>query len=111
MEYSELYDRTIQYLQKYGWTQNSIGTENEPACIRGAMNMVTMGTTFGCDLDAKEESQRCLSLKEIIEEHFPSQAEGIFGTSPAGVVTSFNDNKETTFEDVILVLEKARANS
>jgi len=85
-------DKAIDKIHQDGWRQLDWGGEGEPHCILGALNLA--GATFG-----SEEGQLARDLiKQSITEHYPNA-----WSSPM----AFNDQPETTKEDVLLVMKHA----
>jgi hypothetical protein len=88
-----------------GWQQGSYGayeSESGAVCLRGAICRVS-----GIDVGyLNQEVERPL-LDSILVEQFPDRL-----TSRGHPwIPGFNDHKDTTLDDVILLCEKARAKS
>jgi hypothetical protein len=104
-----------------GWTQHQWyerGRGRQPAkrCLAGELLTVTAANFQ--DMDRVNRDPECQLVRDIILEQFPDRTRDAFCTcteckrkkgnlSPAAIIPRFNDHPDTTFEDVLLVLEKA----
>lgn len=89
------YRAVAERLEQRGWLQGTSGPEEGPNCLMAA-NRLTNGK------DQDQIRKFVNDVRPIIVEQFPERvAFECFG------VAQFNDHPNTTFEDVILVLDKA----
>jgi hypothetical protein len=96
-------DAVIAELRK-GWTKDSAGDWRQATgkvCLLGACRRVAGAQTFPDAWEVDGQAQDL--LRPIIREHFPDRM------TEAQDVADFNDNWWTTLDDVLMVLEKARA--
>lgn len=99
-------DAVIAELQKSdGWLQGNIGASEWPngaVCLRGAIVRVAATT----DLTFRQVVEwQNRTVEKVVREQFADRVPTGGGT----VIPYFNDHPDTTLNDVILVLEKARA--
>jgi hypothetical protein len=84
--------KVLDYLDKNGWYQGDMFCpDNESACIKGAM----VGSNVFGVLDI---------IRDVVEEQF---ADRINWQPHVDPIVQFNDHPDTTYADVVMVLEKA----
>lgn len=83
------------------WSKKTYGDEYVGMCMIGAIRAATNAE----DIHAVESNPLLEIAASVIRERFPDRAEGWDGSS--GVLITFNDYPETTFEDVRDVLFEA----
>jgi hypothetical protein len=102
------FDAVIAELRSKGWHKGGMYGEDGSACLIGAIDRVLarqMGrhsSALACFQAASE------TVLPVIREQFPDRLEP-YRNSPTNGAARFNDHRETTLDDVILVCEKARA--
>lgn len=89
------YRAVAERLQTKGWHKGSAGGYAGPNCLVGAAYCI------GADLSVVRHAYFFVGLDETIREQFPERIR------IQESIAAFNDHEETTFEDVMLVLEKA----
>lgn len=97
------WDATIATIRA-GWLKGDFGSDEKGGrCIVGALRE---GVDWEHSLrDRRLVDGACDTVLDVAREQFP---ERLFGGYPHDIV-GFNDDPRTTRDDVILVLEKARA--
>lgn len=93
------WDGAIDHVRR-GWIKGYYFGEDGGVCLVGGLSAASQRDVASVERDLEDSV-----LPAIIREQFPARAEGI-GTD---LIESFNDHEDTTVDDVILVLEKARA--
>lgn len=98
------FDKAIEYLKVNGWTQGHMYAYHKDgrksACIMGAFEQI-YDSYNGMDAYYKDLHR----VEDVVREQFP---ERISDPTKAGFkVAIFNDDRDTTYDDVIMVLEKA----
>lgn len=94
---SNLYEDAIKVIETRGWTQHDLRDGNGKVCFLGAMHMACHGDENYCQYSNKcdaESDEDVWWLAEI------ESKTGTWSTA------SWNDQKERTVEDVILVLKE-----
>lgn len=83
-----------------GWIKGQSSDGQGKFCMSGAMYCVTAGG------DAFQHAVK--ALDEVVLEQFPDRVHIVDGRNLLGMATiCFNDNAETTKEEVLAVMEKA----
>lgn len=104
------FDAAIDYLEEYGWTKHHMFGSDRSACIMGAFEVVVLGNTkesvsIESGVNTVERNgywNRIDIVTKIVREQFPGRDKGTGFT-----IANFNDHRDTTYDDVIMVLEKA----
>jgi hypothetical protein len=91
----------LNVLKGSGWCQNVSRNALGEHCIMGAVNYLTAPA-----YDEREFTKACA---EVICEQYPERAYYQHTGSPVSTIVHFNDNPDTTFEDVRVILEKVAA--
>jgi hypothetical protein len=91
------------------WTQRQYycyeWNGKESRCLLGAYGQVTHDdASYYSDRDARTVYAR--RLRDVISEQYSERTDGF--SEPGVVIVQFNDHPDTTFEDIRIVLEKAR---
>lgn len=87
----------LELLLKYGWTKGAFGYGDSPHCMSGALGEASTSSLvdfeFNRDIWVKDQAV----LRDVIEERCGYDW---------GIV-KFNDNPNTTWEDIEAVMKKA----
>lgn len=96
---------TLDYLASRGWHKGGFEAADGGMCMLGANRWVHCGTTSilhpGLEDATRTDTE---AMMAVIVEQFPDR---IRSNSSIYQVADFNNHKDTTFEDVQRVLEKA----
>lgn len=101
----------ISQIEECGWTQGILQAESGEVCLEGACNkglQVLLGNWWEQD-DWYENWKIPVAekLAPAILQLFPGRRGGLFPHRSWSLVVAFNDDPETTQEDVLLVLKHA----
>lgn len=91
-------DETIDYIVEHGWVKGSY-RNTEGVCIVGALNMACLSgnTTPGVVSEARS------LIRNVVKSEYPEF------DAEYWLIEEFNDDAETSFNDVLIVLQKASA--
>jgi hypothetical protein len=87
------------HLEKHGWTKKKFTNVLGESCLVGATELEFRNSGINRMIVKKE-------LAEVIRQKFPERTNDDLHTDEGTIIT-FNDNLDTTFEDVKGVLQEA----
>lgn len=101
-----IYSEVNAFLTPANWGKKmAYNPENNTSCILGASSYILYGNYDQTYIETKFTQK----IAGIVEEQFP---ERFYDDGDiVSTVTHFNDHKDTTLDDIRLVLEKADADS
>jgi hypothetical protein len=94
-----VFDAAARYLQDKGWQKGSSGGQGYPACLVGAICEVAEESVSQIGTEVFKQ------ISDVITEQYPEYAGRV--QAPCANIAVFNDDRKTTLEDVLLVLDKA----
>ena len=83
---------------------------NDRVCTLGALQAANYGMDALANANVgypENDDPDLLELEHVIKEQFPKRVKGVWHETPVEIVAEFNDHRDTTYDDVALVLEKA----
>lgn len=100
------WDKVIDRLKVGGWVQHHFRQGNK-VCLWEAVGLsVSTNAELQCAAD---------KLAKVLEEQWPERASHdeacLRGCHSRNAIIRFNDHKDTKFDDVVLALEKVRADT
>lgn len=96
-------NEALEYLKKYGWTKHTARNQSNQVCSVGAVWAVYGVFDKNEDIFSDKMHPDLSLLSEIALEQFPDR---IISDEPSPIV-EVNDNPLTTFDDVVMIFEKA----
>ncbi len=111
----EVLDGAIGYIEANGWCKNELYTEKGQACIRGALYFgagsqfthITLedGSTMGVMDDDTLDRDAYMVADQLVVDQIREEFDGEAAISD---IPDFNDADETTQEDAVALLKRAR---
>jgi hypothetical protein len=93
------------WLQNHSWSKGTYGNQGFSACLMGAVHEIIAPELRHGAVDYKDESTQELDIE--LRHLLVNTAQKLYPFRPVGSVEAFNDHMDTTYDDVLAVLDAA----